>query len=252
AIGLWAALTHAQSRFLLPTAVPLSVALAMWPLAACGTGAVARTSRGWRIASLAVVLATAIQCLWPPLLLLREREGRAGIGIGADAALRGDAHEQAMNAARAIGDEPRRQALLAAAPPTWWVRFGLGPDARVLMIGEAAVLHHDPARIAYRTVWDRDALTRWLDAAESGEPPTTSWADAAVSSGFTHAFVDRVMLENWAARGWNDPRMRWERLEIAAGRPLPVIASFDGGMRLLVSLSPEPATPAAAPPDAAP
>ena len=244
AIVGWALLTHAQSRFLLPTAVPLAVATAVTPLLAARANGMASAGRAWL--RVAVVLVTGVQCLWSSLLLLSERDGRAGIGIGATATFRGERHEQAMAAARQAGDRSRLEAILASAPPTWWIRSGLGPDARVLMIGEAAVLHHDPARIAYRTVWDRDLLTQWLDAADR-EPatqdeaaPPASWAERARAAGFTHAYVDRVMLENWAARGWNDPRMRWETLEAASGRELPIVASFDGGGRLLVSLAADP------------
>jgi hypothetical protein len=250
----WALLTHAQSRFLLPTAVPLALATSLAPLLAIRAAGVA--GRGRAVLEAAVVLVACVQCLWSSLLLMGERDGRAGIGIGATAAFRGETHERAIAAARQAGDRSRLEALIASAPPTWWVRSGLGSDARVLMIGEAAVLHHDPARIAYRTVWDRDELTRWLDAAdreaadreaagrqaadEAGDDRPASWAERARAAGFTHAYVDRVMLENWAARGWNDPRMRWERLEASAGRRLPIVASFDGGGRLLVSLLEDP------------
>ncbi len=220
ALLAWGTLTHGESRFLLPTAVPLAVALGLL------------AGRGPAI-GLGLAVLVAAQATWPAALLARERDGRAGLGVGAGAVLRGEAHAAAMAAARAAGDAAALDELRASAPPAWWTRFGLAADARVLMIGEAAVLHHPPRRIAARTVWDRFALDDWLDeAAEDGG----GWVPRARAAGFTHAYVDLVMLANWAERGWNDADLTWETLQARAGAPLEPVATFDGGGRVLLRL----------------
>jgi hypothetical protein len=246
----WATLTHAESRFLLPTAVPLALAVALAPgIRRRPTGAAPADRPGPRGIVLALV---GVQVLWSATLAASEQDGRLGLGVGAGPTFRGDAWERSMIDARASGDVATVRELRELAPPTWWVRYGIGPNPsvrygpapdpqpRVLMIGEAAVYHHPADRIAYRTVWDRDPLTEWLDAGEDrdGQPRSDDpgWAAHAARAGFTHAFVDRVMLANWAERGWNDPRMTWETLTARAGRELPVVASFDNGGRLLVEL----------------
>ncbi|MFK7960270.1 MAG: hypothetical protein AB8G96_07060 [Phycisphaerales bacterium] len=206
----WLILTHAEARFLLPTVVPGAIAAGVLaadmfrsprPLARAG---------GLVIALLAAIGPVMCTALW-----LAQRGGDAGAAVGNADILAGRAHAEAIADARRTGNRLLEAELVDSAPPAWWINHELA-GARVLLIGHAAPFWLNTDRIAYRTVWDRDALSRWLDDADTGTD-ARPWAMRARADGFTHVLIDRPMLDNWQRRGWNDPRMTWEALQLRAG-----------------------------------
>lgn len=233
----WLLLTHTQPRFLLPTAVPLAALAAAAMTRRPASVRAGRTSPVLTLPMLAGFLIVLVQIGWSLDTVRRERPLGPGRGfasvIGQRDLLRGWLHEFAIAGALERGDPDEAAGIRAIAPASWWVNHELPDDARILLVGESAVWHLDPSRIAWRTVWDRDELTTWLDAGDD-DPAQLDWTEPAAAAGFTHVLVDEVMLENWAdaERRWNDPRMTWAELSARAGDRLVPIATPRPGLTI--------------------
>ena len=204
-LGFWLLLTHRQSRFLVPTAVPLAIA----------TGSLVRLlgRRPLPAARGAVALAAVAYGLAVPWVY--STEGRIG-EVNAPSLLVGGLETvDGRLTVRLLGEskDPERQApAMAFAPRAFWTNFWIpqvaGPDARILLVGEAA-----PFRLygntTYSTVWDRGPLERL--AAEPDSDPRR-WAESLRTQGYRFAIIDFNMLDRWAASGWLDPNLAPERM----------------------------------------
>ena len=240
--AFWMAFTHRQSRFLVPSAVPLAIA----------TGALVgrlgrRPAAGARavIALVAVAYGLAVPAIY-------STEGRFTGPLGEVHApslfIGGLENLDGRMTVRLLAEEkdPQKQAqLLALAPRAFWTNFwipqvtGPGtPGHRILLVGEAA-----PFRIygdtTYTTVWDRGPLERI--AAEPGSDPRT-WAARLREQGYRFALIDFAMLDRWAASGWLDTNLAPERM-VAFLQTVTTIEAFPN-RSLLVDLQPPVAPPA--------
>jgi hypothetical protein len=219
--AFWLTMTHIKSRFMLPMAVP-----AAWAVASLAVfprnedDAPAATGRAfWSPARLAaaagVALLVVAQAATTAAIYRGEQNRAPARAIGAMDVFTGAAYVGGANED------------LAYAPPGYWLRHGLGPDARVLAIGAADPFYWWSPDVTYATVWDLR-----LEAVGALDP------DALRTAGYTHLLLDPGMLANWADRGWGDARrMEEAMLGLLADSGVRVAHRFPGG-RLLVAIGP--------------
>lgn len=233
-LAFWLFLTHRQSRFLVPTAVPLAIATgSLVRLLGKRPGPAARTA----VALLAVAFGLAVPWVY-------STEGRIGEVSAPSLLVGGIETLDGRLTARMLGEEkdPERQsALLALAPRAFWTNFWIpqvaGIEAKILLVGEAA-----PFRIygntTYSTVWDRGPLERL--AADTGIEPER-WAERLRADGYRFAILDFNMLDRWAASGWLDPNLAPDRMRTFLGS-VTTVQAFPN-RSLLIDLNPPPRQP---------
>jgi hypothetical protein len=131
----WMALTHLQSRFLLPAVLPVALI----------TGLSVERPATWRVvATMAVVL----QALFVPFVFLQDLKGAGGGDIGVALAPAG---------------------MLARAPQAI-----IWPDVRAtegrpgIMLVGAATAFYFRWPVVYNTVWDKGELAEWLRTDSGG------------------------------------------------------------------------------------
>jgi hypothetical protein len=217
----WLLATHLQSRFLLPTVVPLSIA-----------ASALLAGLAWRRTVAFALLAASLL----PLLVFRgERSipdaasgrlvGTPAYLIGGQAFATGDAFAAALRGA----PEPERQAaILASAPVAFFVNHLLPADAGILLVGESRLFHLRRPVVA-SSVWDRGVFDRVV-AANPDAPE--SWREALLAEGIRYVVLDLDMLDRWRASGWLNPALTPERLArfVGSGR---VLHLFPNGAILL-------------------
>ena len=178
----WLALTHLQSRFLLPVVLPLA--------ALAGLG-------------------------WAGLALFRRPMAGGGRGVMASGALALAVHAVSVvwNQAPRYRDADGRPAVIA---PGWLVdsrtepqpdgtsgtdRVNLLPaGSRVMVVGNNAALLYVRTPMAYASAFDRSPLTRFLD----DNPAASTLARRLRGAGFTHLWVGYSELERLHATYGHD------------------------------------------------
>lgn len=208
----WMALTHVQSRFLMP------IVLAGGPLLAVALAAL-RAHGLW----LAVVLSLA----------------QAGAGVWAYATQRDGQPGLAISPGVAIfnGDiDP------SASPQGTVNRLPLGTGEPVLLIGDAAPLYYT-RDVLYTTTWDKGLLVGVLE----GYPDDPAAQAAALrGAGVRWLLLDEGELVRLAASGWLDPALTPRTVGDLVGQG-KVRAHWPGGgetVRILIDLgAPAPRTP---------
>lgn len=212
AIGLavqlfaWLALTHLQSRFLLP------VVLAGVPLIAV---VLARFGRVGVWVAIAVALAQGAWGVWS---YAGERGGNPGLAIAPGVAI-------------FTGEvEPE-------ASPTGMVNFGL-PDVpgRVLLVGDGAPLYVLPDPL-YTTTWDSGVLVAAIEA-HPGDP--AAQAAALRDGGVRWLVIDEMELSRLRESGWLHPAHTPRAIGELAGQGEPVGYWAGPGAlgRILIDLGP--------------
>jgi hypothetical protein len=197
----WLLATHLQSRFLLPTVVPLAIA-----------GSALLAHLAWRRT---VAFALVAASLLPLLVFRGERaipDGTSGRLVGTPAYLiggrafaTGDAFASAL---RGTQDQERQAAILASAPVALFVNHLLPADAGILLVGESRLFHLRRPVVA-SSVWDRGLFDRVV--AEAPDAPE-AWTPALLAEGIRYLVLDLEMLERWRASGWLNPDLTPERL----------------------------------------
>lgn len=221
-LAAWMTLTHLQSRFLLPSVVPMAmlIGIAASRLAGAPAGVIPRASARspsavrrwlpmWSIPLLALSLA-------PLAVYQRERGGAPSAAIGAGALFAGEGPTGSP----------------AEENPGHWLNHRLSEGSRVLLVGDAKPFWYlgSPAAYVWQTTWDRGPLSRVL-AEHPGDPPAQR--RALREDGFTHLLVDSAMLDRWRRSGWNDPLLTPEAVAPLTGHPNRVIKRFVGGAVLV-------------------
>lgn len=236
----WVMSTHQQSRFLIPTAVPLAVAAA---------AIVARTPR--RATRGAVTLATTgagiVAGLLPLWIFAQE-----GMIPMMDAGVRVDQHAPALFigaasicsgdgaalAIRAAPDDNARNAAQQQAPLSFFMNHLLPPADRILLVGDAKPFWYRRTSdtMTYATVWDRGPLSEV--AAANPEHPE-QWAATLAARGYTWLVLDWAMISNWGEKQWLDPTLTKERMQ-AFATSMPIVKQFPGGVELRALKMPKP------------
>jgi hypothetical protein len=195
-ILFWMFFTHLKSRFLLPAAVPLTLGFV------CGVCALAeriRQQNERQVLSREVMIAIGlvVWSMWTVLVYRGERNGAPAALVGGAGILSGDDL-----------DPETRRAQAEVIPPAVTVNYGLSPDSKVLLVGDAKPLYYRD-KVAYQTTWDRGPLSK-LMREHPGDP--SRWLAGLREKGFTHLLVDESMLLRWERTGWNDPLITRDRV----------------------------------------
>jgi hypothetical protein len=217
ALAGWLAATHLKSRFLLPTAVPLTVGAAMLLASAAR-----RTQPAVVPLILAPSVALAFVAYWreparpqpqtsPDSTVVLQRAPAAM--IGGIPFKTGELFAQEI-----VRLPPEQQAeFLPVAPLEYFLNFAIDPNARILGVGFSTPFY-SMRRIEWNTVWDRGVLDRV--AGESPDAPET-WAAQLKALGFSHVVVQPIMLDVWQQSGWLNPALapdRWLRRFLDASK----------------------------------
>lgn len=197
-IIFWLACTHLQSRFLLPTAVPLCV-LSMLGVATLITrDAAPKSPAVSRNVMIALTFALLLLAIQPMRIYHAERNGSPALAIGTVSQQTGEA----------MSDADRRE--FANVYPAIAVNWMLPPTSRVLLVGESAPLYFDLDRITWSTVWDRSPMSLIVrDHPDDGEAVRATLRE----QGFTHVLFNPTMLRIWERDGWSDPALTARRLQ---------------------------------------
>jgi len=217
ALAGWLAATHLKSRFLLPTAVPLTVGAAMLLATAAR-----RTQPAVVPLLLAPSLALAVVAYWrePARPQPRTSPDSAVELLRAPAAMIGGIPIKTgeLFAQEIVRFPPERQAeFIPVAPLEYFLNFAIDPNARILGVGFSTPFY-SMRRIEWNTVWDRGALDRV--AGESPDAPET-WAARLRALGYSHVVVQPIMLDVWQQSGWLNPALspdRWLRQFLDASK----------------------------------
>lgn len=180
---VWLALTHVQSRFLLPMLVPMSLAI--------GLAVMSLPMLAARIAGLVVVLVPSVMTAWM-YAIEQPRYGGPAAAIVWGAEL--------FTTPATTSTNPRDHA------PVPYINAFLPEEARVLLVGNAAPLYIDREMI-YATTWDDSVLAQAIREAGSEEPEVVSRAvgERLRELGVTHVYVDQGELARLTRSGWLDP-----------------------------------------------
>jgi len=204
----WLLGTHAKSRFLLPSAVPLTL------------GATALLVVVSRRAGLN--LATGVACgmlLLPVAAFLREPVSGTSERRAPALLVNGVSQVTGAALAEALPALPQEEQakFVQQAQSSFILNYTLPKDARLVGIGFSTPFYI-LRPIAWTTVWDRGEFDRVVDEAP-GTP--AAWGVRLRMRGFTHAVVSPVMLTVWARSGWLNPALandRWLRPFLESNR----------------------------------
>jgi hypothetical protein len=234
----WLLLTHLESRFLLATVVAR---------ARGGGGGVGR-ARGRPTPGGAVdprigAVAVALLAVAPLANYLREPDKQRGpnmpplrapsLSIGSIPVQTGDVAAKLLADAAAAGNAEMQATILRQATTPFAMNHLLPADARVVGIGYATPFYVRRP-MTTTTVWDRGPID---EVAERAPDAPESWGSLLRQRGFTHALVDPTMLQNWATRGWLNPRIAKADWVEAFGRSNRMLARTTDG-KILFELAP--------------
>ena len=190
AVLCWLLGTHAKARFLVPTAIPLSV------VAAVGASECLYRHR------LRVLLPVGawVLALLPMWLYLGEANARPAWGIGKGDILRGTFERDLLSNSP---DEQTLNSVMQQASPAFILNYVVPDSAHILLLGLANPFHlymgaGDEPRIEYSTVWTRGPLEKII--AKSGSPQ--EWVRMLRDQGITHVLIQPGMLGRWSQSGW--------------------------------------------------
>lgn len=197
----WAGFSHAQSRFLVPLAVPLAVAVGV------GFGLLIEPSRqgpGRRAAAMLVAALPAVAAVSSLTLLLAQRGSHpfrlmtTGVGQVLGTTLR--------EPLSALGPEGALEQLSRLDPPTA-CNLLVPAGEELVLLGESAPLYF-VGPVKYATTWDAPPGPI---AAAAGAAAVSTPAELArllrPARGARWVFVNIVELERLHAAGWLDPRL---------------------------------------------
>jgi hypothetical protein len=221
-ILFWFSFTHIKSRFMLPMVVPGTIAAGLFISVIMAQAGKHRTLTAdcrppivWQLAAAAILL---IWSCVPVAIFAREANGGPAAQVGSTGILTGDALD-------AIDRETLGRGLL----PTIYINHLLPSEVRVLFIGEAAPLYYHHGRYDYQTTWDRGPMSLIMN--EYPDKPHR-WVIALRERGYTHVFINPVMLRIWEDAGWNDPNLTVDRVLDFAESQLTLDHTWPRGERL--------------------
>jgi len=208
----WAAMTHAQSRFLV-VLVPIAAASAGLAIGVV-VARVRDASRQRIVGNIAIAGVVGVSALvWFVVGPIAQAAGSADQNAALEATLFGGpsvhtAVEVARQIDAASGDEQRQGVFLESASPTSYVALLPGVDLRrVLLIGDATPLYAGP--VAYSTTWDTWPI---LEAMRQSPDEPKQWTRDLKARGFDYAIVSMSEVARLAASGYVDPAITPERI----------------------------------------
>ena len=231
----WMFATHLKSRFLLPCAVPLTVATAV-----AAAPVLAQQTRGI-IVALSALLLTAWS-LQPSLLMrIDPRTASAvelcasGRTVATDVDGQGMVREIANDLGPGTAAFAQESATLGDAMPLAWIaNWQLPPGAVLGSEGDADVFWCRTTPIT-GTVWDGGPLSRVLRA--HPDDPAAAVRALSIDEHLTHLAIGESMLARWKASGWIDPILTPDRVRAVASLLNPVARTVSGGVVYKVPLA---------------
>jgi hypothetical protein len=206
-LGAWLALTHVQSRFLLPCVIPLALGVAL------GLEALRTLLGGTRGARLATLSLGAVCVAWlalrTVLIFSSECGGRPNVllAFGVD----GLTGEPLIHELSHVPAEMRERVFSGLPSPQMFVNTGglddfippSGPTA-IYLLGDATPFYFTNPRVpvVYHTTYDRPPWAT-SDPAASSNPD--AWARALHDRGVRFVLVNNAELARLHDSGWYDP-----------------------------------------------
>ncbi|MCB9845698.1 MAG: hypothetical protein H6811_06910 [Phycisphaeraceae bacterium] len=191
ALGLglvcWLALTHVQSRFLLPLLVPGGVLI--------GIGL---ASIGVRHARSIGAVVVSIQVIVLLLTFIGQQGGKPNLALGLSP---GDSGGAGMREAIEALPLEARRAQIDELSPFWYVNAMVPPGDTILLIGDATPFYvRSP--VMYATTWDTQPFAEALRA--HPDDPAGVVEDLR-AQGIAWVLVDFAELDRLQREGWHDP-----------------------------------------------
>ena len=214
----WMVATHLQSRFLIPLAVPLSLAcgLAMASVFTRSTHEQYPAARARKPLRMALGLWA---CL--PAWYLATDTPNSLYFIGQNAYFQGDDDWRDLRSR----DSVLRDAVLDNTTVEL-VMNHWRPEWRVLSVGWSTPFWLQPnARLTWSSVWDTNAI-------ESCDGLSVEETTALLSKNFDALLIDVPMLERWKRSGWLSPKINLDQLK-ELSKSLTHVARLRGGKILL-------------------
>lgn len=213
-IAFWLGFTHLKSRFMLPAAGPMAVAVTL------GFAAVSKQRRlqASGVAPVLISIALVLLALVPVKIYRSEAGGAPAAAIGQAGTFSGDELS-----------ESKRREFGSATSASVAVNHLLPIGSKVLLIGQAAPLYFHLDRIAYQTTWDRGPLSEFMR--EFPDDPA-AWSGALRDRGFTHLLIDETMLWIWQSSGWSDPLITPQRVMEFAGQFGSLEFQYSAGIKI--------------------
>ncbi len=260
-LAWWLALSHCQSRFLLPLVVPLSicVGLALGRVLAAGGRANLRSASaadsaseplnpqvpgllvrlgigGWVVVALFLSAHSArlflgqnrfqtddgLTMTVPNLLLPEGTSGRTG--------------ERVREVLTQVGQSDRA-AIMQQLGPEAFVNLVLGPGARVYLLGDSTPIFYSRP-VVYHTTYDESPLGRAMRSAP-GNPE--QWTRVIRKSGIDHVLVNYSELARLNVSGWYDPDVTPPAVDAWLRQWGEVIHAWPGSQHVLYRLKSPPA-----------
>ena len=216
----WIFATHLQSRFLIPLAVPLSLAfgLATASMFASADCEDATTTDGRKTPFLTLLL-----CAWAclPVWNLARDTPNAVYFIAQNGYFQGDDDWRDLRS----NDASLRTAAAKNATVELLINHWR-PDWRVLSVGWSTPLWIQPgASLTWSSVWDTNAI-------ECCDGMTVLEKIDLLSKNYDALIIDVPMLERWKRSGWLSPKINLDQLK-ELSKTLPHLAELRGGKILL-------------------
>lgn len=224
AFAWWIAASHAQSRFLLPLAVPLCAALGIgsaWALTGQGPPGDLRATAPRRLAAILLTLAALGLSVHTLVIFLgQHRDPSTGAAypnlllVSGVAGLTG----QRDRAALATLPEADQRELLDSLSPAGFINHTVPPEEALYLLGDATPLYF-AGRLHYHTTWDRSPLARAIEAAPDDPGAwTRALRGLPGGAGGTGGPVRWVLLstgelERLSRSGWWDPVLTATRIQ---------------------------------------
>ena len=214
----WMVATHLQSRFLIPLAVPLSLACGL-AMASVFTGA---THEQYPAARARKPLRMALG-LWAclPAWYLATDTPNSLYFIGQNGYFQGDDDWRDLRSRDAILRDAVLDNMTVELVMNHW-----RPEWRVLSVGWSTPFWLQPnARLTWSSVWDTNAI-------EACDGLSVEEATALLSKNFDALLIDVPMLERWKRSGWLSPKINLDQLK-ELSKSLTQVAQLGGGKILL-------------------
>jgi len=204
----WMFTTHLQSRFLIPTVVPLAIAVGLV------IGMVAQSQPATRRLAMLICLCLGFISAWA---LVSDAAGKLALSGRVDVAT------GVLDLAMLASEDDALVAEVRGHPSAEAAITGLFPGQRILCVGFSAPFWLPPdVMMRWSTVWDRNVMQEALQ-----QPDPIAW----LRERFDLLLIDEPMLLRWQCSGWLAPELQPENLsQVFAGRDAMQLA---GGKRLI-------------------
>lgn len=233
ACAWWIGFSHAQSRFLLPLAVPFAASIGV--LVGMAVLSAARV-RAWMLVwPLALAPLAAAGTTLVTFLIQNDRTPNGLLGAGAGVLTGEDLREKWAGM-----DGTERDKWLAVRAPNVAANLLVPPDKTLYLLGGSTPFYYT-GKVLYHTTWDTSPLGKAI-ALHPDDP--ARWAAALRERGIDSILLDLGELERLRASGWYDPHVTPQAAMRLAREQCEVIGRWDRQGAVLLRLTPTAPKPA--------